>query len=375
MDSTTKKKVRTLLIIGQPYPSVNAEALILKYIEVLRPNIKNIQYVGGTKINDTSIDSTYIVLSTGKNIFFRLYNYIKIQILIGKTIFSKDFDIVVLLPHFYIIIFLLLKLRNKKIFIHMGGRASKSLSFDDNKFLIFLIKRIEYFILRFSYKIVVQSPQAAKFLELNKFKEKLIVIHQGVDTKKFSILKKYSQRENQIGFIGTFNNVKGSLEFFLAARLLTLENKSNLIFILIGGGNNSDQFESYFHNEPFLKNNIFVYKWVNHQEMNETLNNFKLLVIPSYSEGLPNLLLEAMASGTPVLATPVGGIPDLIFDENTGFLLENNSPDSIAKGIRKAMNHPDIENIISRARSLVQDNYNINITKNKWNIELMNLCW
>lgn len=373
MDSTAQKRVRTLLIIGQPYPSINAEALILKYIEVLRPNIKNIQYIGGTKINDTSIDNTHLVLPIGKNIFFRLYNYIKIQILIGKTIFSKDFDIVILLPHFYIIVFLLLKLRRKKIFIHMGGRASKSLSFEDNKFLIFIIKIIEYFILRFSYKIVVQSPQAAKFLELNKFQDKLIIIHQGVDTKKFSILKEYSQRENQIGFIGTFNPVKGSLEFFLAARLLTLENKSDLIFILIGGGNNSNQFKSYFQNEPFLKNNIVVSKWVNHQEMNETLNNLKLLVIPSYSEGLPNLLLEAMASGTPVLATPVGGIPDLISDENTGFVLENNSPESIAKSIRKAINHPDIENIIKRARSLVQDNYDIEITKNKWNIQLIDL--
>jgi len=266
-----------------------------------------------------------------------------------------------------------LKLRRRKIFIHMGGRASKSLIYENNKFFIFIIKVIEYFVLRFSYKIVVQSPQAAKFLELNKFRDKLIVIHQGVDTKKFTILKEYSQRENQIGFIGTFNTVKGSLEFFLAARLLTIEDKSNLMFILIGGGNNSDQFESYFHNEPLLKNNIAISKWVNHQEMNETLNNLKLLVIPSYSEGLPNLLLEAMASGTPVLATPVGGIPDLVSDENTGFILEDNSPDSIAKGIIKAINHPDIDNIIKRARSLVQDNYDINITKNKWYIELINL--
>jgi glycosyltransferase involved in cell wall biosynthesis len=50
-----------------------------------------------------------------------------------------------------------------------------------------------------------------------------------------------------------------------------------------------------------------------------------LLVIPSYTEGLPNIMLEAMACGTPMLASPVGAIEDVIKDEETGFILRSKS--------------------------------------------------
>jgi len=57
--------------------------------------------------------------------------------------------------------------------------------------------------------------------------------------------------------------------------------------------------------------------------------------MPSYSEGVPNVLLEAMACGVPVLASPVGGIPSIIIDGKTGFLLKSRKPSDIAQSILK----------------------------------------
>ena len=94
--------------------------------------------------------------------------------------------------------------------------------------------------------------------------------------------------------------------------------------------------------------------WISHDELPRYLNELKLLVLPSYTEGLPNIMLEAMACGTPVLATLVGAIPDIIKDGETGFIMENNSPECIAQNIIRALNHPNLERIAQNARALVE---------------------
>ena len=61
-----------------------------------------------------------------------------------------------------------------------------------------------------------------------------------------------------------------------------------------------------------------------------------------------------MGCGTSVLATSVGGAPDLIKDGNTGFIMKDNSPECIAKNVRWALEHPNLERIVENARALVE---------------------
>ncbi|HJH26821.1 MAG TPA: hypothetical protein C5S37_08640 [Methanophagales archaeon] len=61
-----------------------------------------------------------------------------------------------------------------------------------------------------------------------------------------------------------------------------------------------------------------------------------------------------MACGTPVLATPVGAIPDVIKDGNTGFIMKDKSPECIAKNVMRALEHPNLERIVENARALVE---------------------
>jgi glycosyltransferase involved in cell wall biosynthesis len=73
-----------------------------------------------------------------------------------------------------------------------------------------------------------------------------------------------------------------------------------------------------------------------------------------------------MACGTPVLATPVGGIPDLIKDGKTGFILEDNSPRCIAENVFRALEHPGLDEIAKNAHDLIEKHYTYEATVERY---------
>jgi glycosyltransferase involved in cell wall biosynthesis len=112
-----------------------------------------------------------------------------------------------------------------------------------------------------------------------------------------------------------------------------------------------------------LDRGIEVSGWIDRDMLPDLLNDVKILVMPSIKEGLPNTLLEAMACGTVVLATPVGGIPDLIQNNVSGFIINQNSPQEIANTIQTILKNPELHQISNHARSLVLENFTFQKTR------------
>lgn len=108
--------------------------------------------------------------------------------------------------------------------------------------------------------------------------------------------------------------------------------------------------------------------WLPHKKLHKYLNELKLLVIPSYSESGPFIAIEAMACGTPILATKVGVIPLLVKDGETGFILDNNSPECIAKNIFRVLKYDNqyLQDVANNARDLIDKNYTFSATVNRW---------
>ena len=191
---------------------------------------------------------------------------------------------------------------------------------------------------------------------LQKYRFKISIAHEHfLDFNLFKTHTHLKERDDFVGYVGRLSEEKGTLNFVKAIPDI-LKKRNEVNFIIGGDGQLRDEIERYFK-EHNLKGNIKMEGWIKHDDLPRYFNKLRLIVLPSYTEGLPNIMLEAMACGTPVLATPVGAIPDFIKDSVTGFIMENNSPECIAKNVVRALNHPNLEKIADNARTLVENEF------------------
>ncbi|WP_424358764.1 glycosyltransferase family 4 protein [Methanocella sp. MCL-LM] len=252
---------------------------------------------------------------------------------------------------------------NKNVLLTaVASESTNSKLIHSNKNII--VKYLYYYMLlmleiatfNLSTAIIVEAPNVAKFLNI---KNKLI--YNGgtfVDLETFKITNKISNRDNIIGYVGRLSREKGILNFIEAVARI-LQNNDQLKFIIIGDGPLKKEVSEYSIKYQ-LFNKVEFCGWVDHKLLPEYLNKMKLLVLPSYAEGLPNIVLESMGCGTPVLGANVGGVPDVVIDGKTGYILKENTPDCIADSILEIFQSNSIELLSDNARSYIEKEYALN---------------
>ena len=204
-----------------------------------------------------------------------------------------------------------------------------------------------------SKKIVLYSAQLIKEWNLERYQNKIIIGHRHyINFENFSITKPFSKRDNIIGYIGRLSEEKGILNFVSALPGILQEDNKLKIYI-IGDGPLYNQIRAILLQSNILQN-VMLTGWIPHNELSSYLNEFRLLILPSDTEGLSNIVLESMACGTPVLSTPVGALPDFIKEGETGFIMGNNSPDAIQQNVIKSLRSPHLEKIVSNAQELLE---------------------
>jgi len=303
-----------------------------------------------------------------KQFIFRLAEIINGELRKSKFLSSyvSKGDFVLFLGIYQPLSLIIVKLR-QGLPIIFGGGFDVARSVAGNKFLDAL-----YFSFRWTFqismlkhfdKIILESPSVKKFYNL-KFNGKILYAHLFIPSI-FTLTNPLSKRDIDVAFMGVLSKEKGIIEFLKSCNILKNKNVAIRILIL-GNGILKDQVEQYI-NKNNLSALVQLKNFVDSHEVPKILNKIKLLVISSYSEGLPNRLLEAMACGTPVLATPVGGIPDLVKEGETGFLLKSNNPEHIAERIIELLNKPDIlEKVSINAYNYVRENFSFEKTLESW---------
>ncbi|MFC7077587.1 glycosyltransferase [Haloarcula halophila] len=202
--------------------------------------------------------------------------------------------------------------------------------------------------------VVTYTPEMARELDLHP--EAPDVYPTGaryVRTDEFDIETPYDERDRVVGFLGRLDEEKGIRELAAVARDLP----EDITFRFIGDGDLREWLEAELADE-IAAGRVELTGWVDHDDVPEQLNDLSVLVLPSQpTEGLPTTILEALACGTPVLASPVSGVPDVVRDGETGFLVESREPGQLRTTIEAILDRNDLRAVSARGRELIESTY------------------
>lgn len=169
---------------------------------------------------------------------------------------------------------------------------------------------------------------------------KIRVVHKGIDISEFG---PEAKGEDIILFVGGNLQGKGVEELLYASRIILKKHK-NMKVVIIGNINNV-KYTEYLQglaNKLGIKKSVkFLYN-LDHSEVVGYYLKSRIFALPSYREGLCQAVIEAMAAKLPVVATKVGGIPEVVEEGKTGFLVKLYSVKELASRIEFLLENPEI---------------------------------
>jgi glycosyltransferase involved in cell wall biosynthesis len=146
--------------------------------------------------------------------------------------------------------------------------------------------------------------------------------------------------------VGRLSREKGQSDLIQALSLLRKTNGAGeLRLVIVGDGPEKQRLKEAAERYGVAESVCFV----GHQlDVTSYYSMADVLVLPSHSEGSPNVLLEAMAAGLPIIATDVGGIPEIVTNEREGLLVEKNNPVALARAITRVLRNENLRDHISQ---------------------------
>lgn len=184
-----------------------------------------------------------------------------------------------------------------------------------------------YIVKNSTHLTAVSQALAEKMNSIALPKKGIKVVYNGVDAGLFKPVEDYRFIRNELNvginkfvflYVGNIKKEKGIVELIDAFNMFAPDQDIELV--LIGEGKLFGIGSNYRIKYLSKKNHCDIAKW---------MNACDVLVLPSYSEGFPNVVMEAFASGLPVLVSAVGGVSELVKDGVTGLLVKPRDPESL----------------------------------------------
>ena len=195
-------------------------------------------------------------------------------------------------------------------------------------------------------------------------KNNLITVYNGIDLNKFNFFNK-DKNSNELIFlsVGRFNKQKDYPNLFKA--ISSLKNKINkeLKFYIAGDGELRPQLEQLIVDLGIANNVVLLGK---RSDIPSLLNKADYFILSSRHEGLPTVVIEAMACGTFVIATDCGGSAEIMGD--TGILVPPQNSEALAEALKEAVNktHLEIQENNLKARQRVEELFSLEKSVQNW---------
>jgi glycosyltransferase involved in cell wall biosynthesis len=199
------------------------------------------------------------------------------------------------------------------------------------------------------------APQVAAIVRAYDAAIPVSVIHSGssgflVDRARSAAIRARYAGEYLVGHVGALDNAQKGQEYIIAVARELADTRPDVRFLLVGGGADEAMLKRAAEGLPNLAFTGHV------DNVGDHLAAFDVFVLPSNREGIGSILLDAMEQALPVVASRVGGVPDVVHDGENGLLIEAARPDQLRDAILALCADPERRRALGlRGREFAKD--------------------
>jgi glycosyltransferase involved in cell wall biosynthesis len=177
---------------------------------------------------------------------------------------------------------------------------------------------------------------------------KIKIVYNGIDIMRFKDFKESTKLRNGlsiskkariVGTVGKLSSPQKNIPLFLRSAKIVAGRLSDVRFVVVGGGRLLNLMKNLSSDLGISEKVHFTGE---REDIPEILDALDVFVLSSYKEGLPNVIMEAMAAAKPVVATSVGGVPELVVDGVTGFLVPSNDEEKLSQAVIRLLTNPEM---------------------------------
>lgn len=238
------------------------------------------------------------------------------------------------------------KFYNKKVVIHIHGGGFKEYAQQNLKFVLKVLDKCDV--------VIALTESWATYFKEQLGCRRVAVVPNIVELP--CERKKKNNSRVKILFLGLLSQQKGVYDILEVCSKYKTELQDKVELHIGGNGDSKRLIEEI--NEKGLSDFVFYEGWVSGERKTQLLSESDIFILPSYAEGLPISLLEAMSYKLPVISTPVGGIPEIVEEGKNGLLIQPGNIDDLFCAIKALVVDGDVRDKMGeKALSMVQKHF------------------